>query len=169
MGQLVFVYIYIYICLCICKKKIYIYIYIYMRFPFLRRRKPFRSHPNVVLYGLTELLPCSGFCLGDHDSHALVSPPVPVCYLRSPTGQKGLIWLLTASLTAQYLLAGSGAATTTGTDHLVAPRLVGRLNRHGTWSTRTQCPPPPSGQWLKLSRRLRFLWQETFPGPSQYV
>ncbi|KAK0134371.1 hypothetical protein N1851_030055 [Merluccius polli] len=65
--------------------------------------EPLRSRPEVILHGLTELLPCPGFCLTNRHSCAPLGLPVPACCLRSPTGQKGPIGLhfsLTASLTA---------------------------------------------------------------------
>ncbi|KAK0145880.1 hypothetical protein N1851_015189 [Merluccius polli] len=56
--------------------------------------EPLQSRPEVVLHGLTELLPCPGFCLSNRHSCAPLGLPVPACCLRSPTGQKGPIGLL---------------------------------------------------------------------------
>ncbi|KAK0136677.1 hypothetical protein N1851_027150 [Merluccius polli] len=96
--------------------------------------EPLRSRPEVVLHGLTELLPCPGFCLGNRHSCAPLGLPVPACCLRSPTGQKGPIGLLLQFDGIPHRRcppAGSGIAATAGTDHLAATALVGRLNNGG--------------------------------------
>ncbi|KAK0136585.1 hypothetical protein N1851_027270 [Merluccius polli] len=96
--------------------------------------EPLRSRPEVVLHGLTELLPCPGFCLSNHHSCAPLGLPVPACCLRSPTGQKGPIGLLLQFDGIPHRRcppAGSGIAATAGTDHLAATALVGRLNNGG--------------------------------------
>ncbi|KAK0155355.1 hypothetical protein N1851_002312 [Merluccius polli] len=95
--------------------------------------EPLRSRPEVVLHGLTELLPCPGFCLSNRHSSAPLGLPVPTCCLRSPTGQKGPIGLLQFDGIPHRRCppAGSGIATTAGTDHLAATALVGHLNNGG--------------------------------------
>ncbi|KAK0145405.1 Actin filament-associated protein 1-like 1 [Merluccius polli] len=96
--------------------------------------EPLRSRPEVVLHGLTELLPCPGFCLGNRHSCAPLGLPVPACCLWSPTGQKGPIGLLLQFDGIPHRRcppAGSGIAATAGTDHLAATALVGRLNNGG--------------------------------------
>ncbi|KAK0141075.1 WD repeat-containing protein 73 [Merluccius polli] len=96
--------------------------------------EPLRSRPEVVLHGLTELLPCPGFCLGNRHNCAPLGLPVPACCLRSPTGQKGPIGLLLQFDGIPHRRcppAGSGIAATAGTDHLAATALVGRLNNGG--------------------------------------
>ncbi|KAK0137932.1 hypothetical protein N1851_025856 [Merluccius polli] len=95
--------------------------------------EPLRSRPEVVLHGLTELLPCPGFCLSDHRSCAPLGLPVPACCLRSPTGQKvpiGLLWF-DGIPHRRCPPAGSGIAATAGTDHLAATAPVGCLNNGG--------------------------------------
>ncbi|KAK0132232.1 hypothetical protein N1851_032948 [Merluccius polli] len=96
--------------------------------------EPLRSRPEVVLHGLTELLPCLGFCLSNRHSCTPLGLPVPACCLRSPTGQKGPIGLLFQFDGIPHRRcppAGSGIAATAGTDHLAATALVGRLNNGG--------------------------------------
>ncbi|KAK0145384.1 hypothetical protein N1851_015733 [Merluccius polli] len=92
-----------------------------------------RSRPEVVLHGLTELLPCLGFCLSNRCSCAPLGLPVPACCLQIPTGQKGPIGLLQFDGIPhrQCPPAGSGIAATAGTDHLAATAPVGRLNNGG--------------------------------------
>ncbi len=94
-----------------------------------------RSHPEVVLHGLTELLPCPGFCLSDRRSRIPLGLSVPACCLRSPTGQKGPIGLLLQLDGIPHRRCpptGSGIAATTGTNHLTAAAPIGRLNNGGT-------------------------------------
>ncbi|KAK0142286.1 Reversion-inducing cysteine-rich protein with Kazal motifs [Merluccius polli] len=96
--------------------------------------EPLRSRPEVVLHGLTELLPCPGFCLGNRHSCAPLGLPVPASCLRSPTGQKcpiGLLLQFDGIPHRRCPPAGSGIAATAGTDHLAATALVGRLNNGG--------------------------------------
>ncbi|KAK0146621.1 hypothetical protein N1851_014076 [Merluccius polli] len=96
--------------------------------------EPLRSRPEVVLHGLTELLPCPGFCLSNRHSCAPLGLPVPACCLQSPTGQKGPIGLLLQFDGIPHHRcppAGSGIAAMAGTGHLAATAPVGRLNNGG--------------------------------------
>ncbi|KAK0138171.1 hypothetical protein N1851_025517 [Merluccius polli] len=96
--------------------------------------EPLRSCLEVVLHGLTELLPCPGFCLSNHRSCAPLGLSVPACCLQSPTGQKGPTGLLQFDSIPHHRCppAGSGIAATAGADHLAATAPVGRLNYGGT-------------------------------------
>ncbi|XP_061627176.1 uncharacterized protein chrna9a [Phyllopteryx taeniolatus] len=47
-----------------------------------------QSRPEVVLHGLTELLPYPSFCFSDHQSCIPLGQPVPISCLGSPTGKK---------------------------------------------------------------------------------
>ncbi|XP_029687509.1 adenylate kinase isoenzyme 5 isoform X2 [Takifugu rubripes] len=49
--------------------------------------EPFRGRPKVTLHGLNEFFPCPGLCLGNSRSCTPLGLPVPICCLRSPTGQ----------------------------------------------------------------------------------
>ncbi|KAK0151165.1 hypothetical protein N1851_007739 [Merluccius polli] len=96
--------------------------------------EPLQSHLEVVLHGLTELLPCPGFCFSNRRSCAPLGLPVPACCLRSHTGQKGPIGLLLQFDGIPHCRcpsAGSGIAATAGTVHLAATAPVGRLNNGG--------------------------------------
>ncbi|KAK0138925.1 Dynein heavy chain-like protein [Merluccius polli] len=110
--------------------------------------EPLRSHPEVVLYGLTELLPCPGFFLSNHRSCAPLGLSVPACCLRSPTGQKGPIGLLLQFDGIPHRRcppAGSGITATAGTDHLAATAPVSCLNNggaeHGPLGLNVPCLP----------------------------
>ncbi|KAI3354691.1 hypothetical protein L3Q82_019182 [Scortum barcoo] len=112
-----------------------------------------RGRPIVLLHGLTELLPDPSFCLQDRPSgrlQGLLGLPVPVNCVRSPTGQHGPIGLLLQPDWHPLLpvsTTGFGVAATTGTRDLASTtsnNLPRRQWRQRTWSTRTQCPQPPS-------------------------
>ncbi|KAK0130536.1 hypothetical protein N1851_035235 [Merluccius polli] len=114
--------------------------------------EPLQSRPEVVLHGLTELLPCPGFCLSNCHSCAPLGLPVPACCLRSPTGQKGPIGLLQFDGIPHRRCPG--IAATAGTDHLAATAPVGRHNNGGAEHGPLDSMSPASpGTWSKLSRR----------------
>ncbi|KAI3353330.1 hypothetical protein L3Q82_019870 [Scortum barcoo] len=111
-----------------------------------------RGRPIVLLHGLTELLPDPSFCLQDRPGCGLLGLP-GTCQLRQeshrPTwSDRDSFFSLTASLTS--------SVSTTGFEGLPPPRqapetlrpqlrtMPRRQWRQRTWSTRTQCPQPPS-------------------------
>ncbi|TWW71350.1 hypothetical protein D4764_17G0008330, partial [Takifugu flavidus] len=120
--------------------------------------EPFRGRPKVVLHGLTELFPCPGLCLGNSRSCTPLGTPVPICFLRSPTGH------------------GFGHCPTTGTNHLAATAPVSRFNNggkeHGPLGLNV--PRLPQDMVKALRRReLKLLLTGTLPGvpsrPSQHI
>ncbi|KAI3367358.1 hypothetical protein L3Q82_026167 [Scortum barcoo] len=120
-----------------------------------------RGRPIVLLHGLTELLPDPSFCLQDRPGCSLLGLPVPVNCVRSPTGQHGPIGLL---------LQPDGHPFASGVHHRVRGcrhdrhqrpcvhnfelRQHCRQWRQRTWSTRTQCPQPPSESCKRLEQEL---------------
>lgn len=89
-----------------------------------------QSHLEVSLHGLTKLLPCLRFCLGNCQSRILLDPLVSISCLCGYTGQQGLKGLL---LQLDHIphcrcpSAGVGVAATTGTTLWPQPQF-GRLD-----------------------------------------
>ncbi|XP_068603076.1 neurexophilin-1 [Brachionichthys hirsutus] len=102
-------------------------------FPLLRRRMVVQNLFEAVRksFSMAKLLPCPGFCLSNRNSCTPLGLSVPVCCLRSPTGQKGMIGLLLQlDSIPQYrcLPRSSGIAATTGNDQLTATVPIGRFD-----------------------------------------
>ncbi|TWW81764.1 hypothetical protein D4764_01G0015790 [Takifugu flavidus] len=76
--------------------------------------EPFRSRPEVVLHGLTELFPCRVFA----SATAVAALRLACRYLSAASGVPQAM--------------GSGIAATTGTNHLAVTAPVSRLNNGGT-------------------------------------
>ncbi|XP_061526995.1 uncharacterized protein LOC133399467 [Phycodurus eques] len=112
-----------------------------------------QSHQEVFLHCLTELLPCSSFCLSNHYSCIPLGQPVPISCLRSPKGQKGPIELFLQHDSIPYRQSpptGTAVAATTGTHHLTATAPVGHLSNGGVEHGPLGLSVPRlPGMWLK--------------------
>ena len=104
---------------------------------------------RVILYSLTELIPCPGFCLSDCHSCTPLALSVPGCCLKNPTGQKGSIGHLLQPDSiphCQFPLAG---AVLPPWHHRSAASTIEARNMAHLISM----SPASPGTWLKLSQR----------------
>ena len=119
--------------------------------------EPFQSRPKVVLHGLTKHLPRPGLCLNDGHNRTPLGLSVPVCYVRSPKGQKSPIELLLQLDRIPHCRCppgGTGVATMTATDHLAATTIVSCLTKEARNKAHLDSRSPTfPGTWLKLSLR----------------
>lgn len=97
------------------------------------------SRTEIILHGLTKLLPCLSFSLSDHQNC------IPLGMLAPISCQKGLT--SPSSAFATPLPVSTNGFRDCHHDRPRLPSLIGQLNSWGggIWSTQTQCLPLPTG------------------------